>query len=85
LLIMSGAVTAAPLLMFAAAARRMRYATLGLFQYIAPTMLFLESVLLFGERMTAVHIFTFACIWIGLAIYAIDGLRGARIEPQPPE
>lgn len=85
LLALSGVVTATPLLMFAAAARRMRYATLGLLQYIAPTLLFLQSVLLFGERMTAVHIFTFACIWIGLAIYAFDGLHGARIEPQPPE
>jgi chloramphenicol-sensitive protein RarD len=86
LLVMSGVVTAMPLLMFSAAARRMRFATLGLLQYLAPTLQFLQAVLLFGERMSPVHIFTFGCIWAGLALYAIDGLRGGRTEPvAPPE
>jgi chloramphenicol-sensitive protein RarD len=86
LLVMSGVVTAMPLLMFSAAARRMRFATLGLLQYLAPTLQFLQAVLLFGERMTPVHVLTFGCIWAGLALYAIDGLRGGKAEPvAPPE
>ena len=78
LLMLAGVVTALPLLMFAAAARRMRYATLGLFQYLAPTLQFLEAVLLFGEPLRTVHFLTFACIWTGCALYAADLMRAAR-------
>ena len=78
LLILSGAVTAAPLLMFAAAGKRLRYATLGLLQYIAPTIQFLLAILLFREPLSAAHLVTFACIWIGLAVYAADAVRVAR-------
>ena len=78
LLILSGVVTAAPLLMFAAAGKRLRYATLGLLQYIAPTIQFLLAVLLFKEELGTAHLVTFACIWIGLAIYAADAVRAAR-------
>ena len=78
LLILSGLITAAPLLMFAAAGKRLRYATLGLLQYIAPTIQFLLAVLLFKEPLSAAHIVTFACIWIGLAVYAADAVRVAR-------
>jgi chloramphenicol-sensitive protein RarD len=83
LLIASGPITAAPLLLFAAAAKRLRYATLGVLQYIAPTLQFLQGWLLFGETLTPVHLVTFGCIWAGLALYAIDGLRHARIAPAP--
>lgn len=75
LLVLAGAVTAAPLLMFAAAARRMRYATLGLLQYIAPTLQFAEAVLLFGERLRPVHLVSFGLIWTGCAIYAASAWR----------
>ena len=78
LLVLAGAVTAAPLLMFAAAARRLRYATMGLLQYIAPTLQFLEAVLLFHEPLRGVHIVTFALIWAGCALYAL-GSRSARV------
>jgi chloramphenicol-sensitive protein RarD len=81
LLMASGIVTAVPLLLFAAAAKRMRYATLGLFQYIAPTLQFLQAVLMFGEPLRPAHIFTFACIWAGLALYAFDSLRGGAATP----
>lgn len=77
LLIASGAVTAAPLLMFAAAARRMPYATLGLIQYIAPTLQFSIAVAL-GEPVRGVHLLTFALIWAGCALYAADTIRAAR-------
>ena len=78
LLATTGVVTALPLLMFAAAARRMRYATLGLFQYLAPTLQFGEAVWLFGETLRPVHLLTFGCIWTGCALYAVDTLRAAR-------
>lgn len=78
LLILAGAATTVPLLMFAAAARRMQYATLGLLQYIAPTLQFGEAVLLFGEPLRPAHLMSFALIWTGLAIYATDSLRASR-------
>ena len=74
---LAGVVTAVPLLLFAAAARRLRYSTMGLLQYIAPTLQFLEAVLLFREPLRPVHLVTFALIWLGCAIYAI----GARRPP----
>ena len=80
LLVLAGGVTAAPLLMFAAAARKLRYATMGLLQYIAPTLQFLEAVLLFGERVRIVHAVTFALIWTGCALYAWDSMRAARAQ-----
>ncbi|MEH3107319.1 MAG: EamA family transporter RarD [Sphingomonas fennica] len=78
LLVLAGAVTAAPLLMFAAAARRLRYATMGLLQYIAPTLQFAQAVLLFGEPLRPIHGLTFALIWSGCLLYAVDGIRSAR-------
>ena len=78
LLVLAGAVTAIPLLMFAIAARRMPYTALGLLQYIAPTLQFAEAVLLFGEPLHPSNMLSFALIWVGLAIYAADGLRAAR-------
>lgn len=78
LLIAAGVVTATPLLLFAAAAKRLPYATMGLLQYIAPTLQFLEAVLLFGEPVQPVHFATFALIWAGCALYAWDSLRAYR-------
>ena len=78
LLALAGAATAVPLLMFAAAARRMPYAALGLLQYIAPTLQFAEAVLLFGEPLHRVDVLAFGLIWAGLAVYAADGIRVAR-------
>lgn len=87
LLILAGPVTAAPLLLFAAAARRLPLATLGLLQYIAPSLQFAEAVLVFGEPVGLAHIVTFALIWTGCALYALDGLRSARAarlaRPEP--
>jgi chloramphenicol-sensitive protein RarD len=80
LLAFAGIATATPLLMFAAAARRMPYSTLGLLQYIAPSLQFLEAVLLFGEPVRGVHFITFALIWGGCGLYAWDSLRASRAE-----
>jgi chloramphenicol-sensitive protein RarD len=78
LLILAGAITALPLLMFAAAARRMPYAGLGLLQYIGPTLQFAQAVLLFGEPFHRADVIAFGLIWTGLAIYAADGFRATR-------
>lgn len=77
-LAVSGIVTAIPLLLFAGAARRLPYSTLGLLQYIAPTMGFISAITFFGEAMTLAHAICFACIWTGLAIVAIHGTLIAR-------
>ncbi len=71
----SGIITALPLLWFAHAARHLKLSTLGLLQYIGPTLTFLLGSLLYREPFSARHLFTFGCIWIALAIYTIEGRR----------
>lgn len=78
LLILGGAVTMAPMIMFNAAARRLRYATLGVLQYLAPSLHFILAVHLYGEPLTAAHLVTFACIWTGIALFAGDAVRAGR-------
>jgi chloramphenicol-sensitive protein RarD len=78
LLMLSGPVTALPLIWYASAARRLRYSTIGLFQYLAPTCIMLTAVFVFGEPFTQAHLVTFACIWAALAIYSFDSLLTAR-------
>ncbi|HEU0045838.1 EamA family transporter RarD [Sphingomonas sp.] len=80
LLAVAGVITAVPLLLFASAARRLRYATLGLLQYLAPSLVFLQAVFLFGEPLRTVHLVTFGLIWAGCAVYAWDSVRAAREE-----
>ncbi len=81
LLVLAGAVTAVPLLLFAGAARRLPYSTLGLLQYLAPTLQFLLAITVFGEVMTTAHIVCFALIWSGLALYVVSSIRQSRIVP----
>jgi chloramphenicol-sensitive protein RarD len=78
LLASSGVVTAAPLLLFAASARRLQMATLGFLQYLAPSIQFLLAVLAFGERLSPVQWAALALIWIAVGIYCIDSLRVYR-------
>lgn len=86
LLAASGILTAAPLLLFAAGARRLRYATIGLIQYLTPTLIFLQGLLLFGETLNPLYATTFVLIWIGLALYVVDSLRAGRpLRVSPPE
>ena len=80
LLAFTGVVTALPLFLFAAAARRLRYATMGLLQFLSPTLQFAEAVLLFGEPLRPVHLVTFGLIWVGCGLYAWDSFRAARAE-----
>jgi chloramphenicol-sensitive protein RarD len=85
LLILSGAVTAIPLLLFTGAARRLPYSTLGFLQYIAPSIQFLLAVLLFNEPFTAAHMICFGAIWSALAMFAADGVRSNRARSRTRE
>jgi chloramphenicol-sensitive protein RarD len=81
LLLGAGVVTALPLIWFASAARRLRLATIGLFQYIAPSLALGIAVLAYGEPFTRAHAVTFACIWTALALYSFESLRALRGVP----
>jgi chloramphenicol-sensitive protein RarD len=72
---LAGLVTSLPLLMFAAAARRLRLVTIGLMQYIAPTISFLLAIFLYHEPFGRTQLFSFILIWSGLALLAADALR----------
>jgi chloramphenicol-sensitive protein RarD len=72
LLVFAGIVTAIPLVCFLQAARRLHLSTVGLMQYLAPTLNFLLAVMIYGEPFTRTHLITFACIWVALAIYSFD-------------
>jgi hypothetical protein len=78
LVLSTGVVTAIPLLLFAYGARRIRLTTLGLLQYIAPTVQFSLGVLVFHENFTHERALAFGCIWLGLALYTADNIRAAR-------
>ena len=75
LLISSGVLTAIPLLLFAASARRLKLATVGFLQYITPTMHFLLAVLVYNEQFTTLHLSGFLLIWSGLLCYSWDAWR----------
>ena len=79
LLIFGGAMTLVPLLWFANAARRLRLATIGLLQYIAPSMQLVLGVVLYGEAFHREHQIAFAFIWTALAIYTFEALRSHRM------
>lgn len=71
LLVIAGPVTAVPLVLFGYGARRLKLATLGLMQYVNPTMQLITAVLLFGETFTQSHAVTFGLIWAGLLVYSV--------------
>jgi chloramphenicol-sensitive protein RarD len=78
LLLLAGVVTVVPLLLFGLGAKRLRLSTVGLLQYIAPTMLFLEGVLWFGEPLNPWRLAAFVLIWGALVLYTADGWLRAR-------
>jgi chloramphenicol-sensitive protein RarD len=81
LLIVGGPVTAIPLVLFAFGARRIPYSTVGLLQYIGPTIQLVLAVFVFGEPFQGPRVAGFVLIWTALAIYAADGLWRARKMP----
>lgn len=74
----AGPVTTLPLLWFAAAGKRLKYSTMGFFQYISPTCQFLLAVFAYHETFTRGHLYAFICIWVALAIYLTDSLIEKR-------
>ena len=78
LLISAGVVTTLPLLCFTAAAKRIPYTTLGFFQYIGPSLMFILAVLFYGEAFDAERAITFAFIWGALVMFSFDSYRDKR-------
>ena len=76
LLLVSGPITAVPLILFAIAAKRLRLSTIGMMQYLGPTLQFLISVLVFKEVFGLAHAVAFAFIWTALIVFTIDSLMG---------
>jgi chloramphenicol-sensitive protein RarD len=78
LLVGLGVCTTVPLVLFAYAARNMKFSVLGLMQYLNPTLQFFVAVLIFGETFTSVHMVTYGLVWFGLGIFTWDNLRNVR-------
>lgn len=78
LLIGSGVVTSVPLLLFTSATARLPLSTLGFFQYISPTLVFLLAIFAYGENMSTSKLVTFAFIWLALVLFIIDAIYKQR-------
>ena len=78
----AGLVSTIPLLCFTAAARRLPYSTVGMLQFLAPTLQFLLAVLVYDEPLTTAHLLAFAAIWAALGLYASSILTRQR-KPGP--
>ena len=80
LLVLAGVVSTTPLLLFTAAARRLRYSTLGMLQFLAPTLQFLIAVAIYDEAFTTAHAIAFGAIWAALVLYTTSLLRDLRAQ-----
>jgi chloramphenicol-sensitive protein RarD len=83
LLLLAGIVSTTPLMLFTAASRRLPYSTLGMLQFLAPTLQFAIAVA-YGEPLTMAHLIAFPAIWIAVGLYVTALLRAPRL-PQAPE
>jgi chloramphenicol-sensitive protein RarD len=82
-IVLGGVVTAVPLLLFAIAARRMDYSTLGFFQFLAPTIVFILGLTVFELPLQPVQLASFVLIWIALAVFVWD-MWARRSADKPP-
>jgi chloramphenicol-sensitive protein RarD len=78
LLVLTGVFTAVPLVLFGAAAQRIKLSTMGFIQYIAPTLQFLIGVLIYGEAFSQERLIGFGVIWIALAVFSVEGVVEGR-------
>lgn len=78
LLIAAGIITTVPLLLFTEAANHLRLSTLGFFQYIGPTLMFVLATMVYGEAISTERLITFAFIWAGLIVFTLDALYTQR-------
>ncbi|WP_423462439.1 EamA family transporter RarD [Promicromonospora sp. MS192] len=83
LLVSTGVVTALPLLLFGAAARRLPLSVVGMLQYLAPVLQFLVGVLVFHEHMPPARWAGFFLVWVALVLLTVDGIRRSRRAPRP--
>ncbi|HEU4820578.1 MAG TPA: EamA family transporter RarD [Qipengyuania sp.] len=77
-IVLGGFVTAIPLLLFAIAARRMPYSTLGFFQFLAPSIVFVLGLTVFKQPLAPIQAASFACIWVAAAIFIWDLVKRSR-------
>jgi chloramphenicol-sensitive protein RarD len=75
LLMLAGAITVFPMVWFTCAARRLRYSTMGLLQYVSPSLMFALAVFQYHEPITPAKFITFLFIWTALAVFMIDSLK----------
>lgn len=83
LVFLAGPLTLLPLFFFNKAVRLLKLSTVGIIQYMTPTLQLIGAVWLFGETFHQLHLLTFSCVWIGLILYTMDGLKqshGRRVE-----
>ena len=80
----AGIVSTVPLLCFTAAARRLAYSTVGMLQFLAPTLQFLLAVAVYGEVFTRAHAIAFGCIWLALFLYMGSMVRSLRAQRRAP-
>lgn len=78
LLFLCGPISAAPLILYAFGAKLLRYSTIGLMQYIAPSIIFVLAVFVFGEHLSVWQLAAFVMIWTALAIYSWSALRAQK-------
>ncbi len=74
----SGAITVAPLLLFGIAAQRIPLSTVGMLQYLAPTIQLILGICLYEESVSGAEMFGFASVWLALGIFAFDGIVRSR-------
>lgn len=77
-LVLTGPATAVPLLLFAFAVKRLRFTTIGMLQYIGPTIQFLLAIFIFREPLNPLQLLSFGLIWLSLMIYSWDSFRRRR-------
>jgi len=82
LLVGGGPVTVVPLVLFASAVRRVTLTTVGLLQYIAPTIQFLLGVFLYGEPFAGTRLIGFVIVWTACVLFSVDGLRARSRLPE---
>ncbi len=78
LLVIAGALTVAPLLLYSAAANNVPFVILGFMQYLSPTISMLVAIFLFGEAFTLAHALCFGLVWIGLAGVGVESAAKLR-------
>jgi chloramphenicol-sensitive protein RarD len=83
LLILTGPATAVPLLLFAFAVQRLKLTTIGMLQYIAPSIAFILAITVFGEHLSPIRLLSFALIWLSLVVYTTDSILRRRAVTAP--